>query len=173
MNEVSPYQRMYCRKCFYPLSGLSECCCPECGRQFELSNPRSFLRQPPQALCLSMPSKKILFVLGLVGLSMVIALAIKERIITPQPAKIKLVPFNPFVHPGRLSSSAIQLRYNTRRITCPGRYNGPYARISAELNDRLMKSMPNPSLNTADLQAMLALPPWRVSLTQSERVASQ
>ncbi len=37
---------MYCRKCGYQLAGLSENRCPECGRPFDPSNPRTFLRHP-------------------------------------------------------------------------------------------------------------------------------
>ena len=34
---------MFCRKCGYPLGGLSENRCPECGRLFDPAAPRTFL----------------------------------------------------------------------------------------------------------------------------------
>lgn len=33
---------MYCRKCRYPLDGLSENRCPECGRAFDPQNPSTW-----------------------------------------------------------------------------------------------------------------------------------
>ncbi|MGD8454682.1 MAG: hypothetical protein PVJ57_22945 [Phycisphaerae bacterium] len=41
VNEVGA--ELLCRRCLYPLAGLPECCCPECGATFDLNNPRSFL----------------------------------------------------------------------------------------------------------------------------------
>jgi hypothetical protein len=32
---------IYCRKCAYPLAGLSDSRCPECGTPFDLADPRS------------------------------------------------------------------------------------------------------------------------------------
>jgi hypothetical protein len=37
---------MYCRHCGYALVGLSQNRCPECGRPFDPSNPRTFLSRP-------------------------------------------------------------------------------------------------------------------------------
>lgn len=37
---------MWCRYCGYPLNGLSEDRCPECGRTFESADPRTFRRSP-------------------------------------------------------------------------------------------------------------------------------
>jgi hypothetical protein len=37
---------MWCRKCGYPLDGLSENRCPECGREFDPDNKRSYLSWP-------------------------------------------------------------------------------------------------------------------------------
>lgn len=36
----------YCLKCEYPLQGLTSCRCPECGRSFDRSNPRTVLTNP-------------------------------------------------------------------------------------------------------------------------------
>lgn len=35
---------MYCKKCHYPLEGLGQEQCPECGRTFSSSDPRTFDR---------------------------------------------------------------------------------------------------------------------------------
>src|SRR5262249_49858822 len=36
-----------CLGCFYVLTGLTESRCPECGRKFNLNDPKTFTRKPP------------------------------------------------------------------------------------------------------------------------------
>ncbi len=43
---VSEMPTAFCRGCGYALVGLSEQRCPECGRTFDMSRPRSFSRRP-------------------------------------------------------------------------------------------------------------------------------
>jgi hypothetical protein len=38
---------MYCRRCKYPLGALFESRCPECGRDFDPNDPRTFISDPP------------------------------------------------------------------------------------------------------------------------------
>ena len=38
---------MLCRKCHYPLDGLADNRCPECGREFDPCEPKSFLPASP------------------------------------------------------------------------------------------------------------------------------
>jgi len=40
--------RVFCRKCGYALVGLASRQCPECGRGFDLQDPRTFARRPPR-----------------------------------------------------------------------------------------------------------------------------
>jgi hypothetical protein len=40
---------MFCRGCGYALIGLPSNRCPECGREFDLSDPRTFLAHPRQS----------------------------------------------------------------------------------------------------------------------------
>jgi hypothetical protein len=44
----STQPRLFCRKCGYPLIGLTTSTCPECGNPFDLQNPRTFSRRPPR-----------------------------------------------------------------------------------------------------------------------------
>ena len=37
---------MYCKKCFYNLTGTQEHICPECGRDFDQSNSSTYLASP-------------------------------------------------------------------------------------------------------------------------------
>ena len=37
---------MYCRRCWYVLDGLAECRCPECGRPFDPTMPRTYRTKP-------------------------------------------------------------------------------------------------------------------------------
>jgi hypothetical protein len=41
---------MYCRSCGYALIGLPSTRCPECGRDFDPSNRKSFLARPPRTI---------------------------------------------------------------------------------------------------------------------------
>ena len=34
--------RVFCRRCLYPLKGLNQTYCPECGNLFDLGDPRTF-----------------------------------------------------------------------------------------------------------------------------------
>lgn len=36
-----------CRKCYYALAGVAARRCPECGREFDPADPKSFLARPP------------------------------------------------------------------------------------------------------------------------------
>lgn len=45
-SEQTVQTSMYCRRCGYQLVGLSENRCPECGREFDPSNRRTYLRRP-------------------------------------------------------------------------------------------------------------------------------
>ena len=40
--------RMLCRECYYPLHGLTENRCPECGRAFDPEDRRTFARRRPR-----------------------------------------------------------------------------------------------------------------------------
>ena len=162
---------MFCCKCFYPLNGLSKCYCPECGRWFEPQHSRTFLPEPRRRWNLSRPSRKTLLVFGLLGLACVIALTIKVS--EPQPAAIKLVPFNPFLHPGYLSYRTVRPKMRRSSTGCWGPYSRPYASASAELNKQLIASMPKTSVDSGDLQATPASAPWSISLTQPEPAESQ
>jgi hypothetical protein len=42
--------QIYCRTCGYALIGLTSRRCPECGRKFNPSNPKSFLARPPRII---------------------------------------------------------------------------------------------------------------------------
>lgn len=44
-SEVSDRQ-MYCRRCRYDLRGNTSRTCPECGREFDPANPKTFRRAP-------------------------------------------------------------------------------------------------------------------------------
>ncbi len=37
----------YCRKCYYSLAGAASGRCPECGREFDPANAKTFLTRPP------------------------------------------------------------------------------------------------------------------------------
>jgi hypothetical protein len=43
-------QTRYCRACYYPLTGLPEPRCPECGQAFDLADPATFTMSPPKSL---------------------------------------------------------------------------------------------------------------------------
>lgn len=45
-NEPTPYDA-WCKKCGYLLRGLPEAVCPECGRGFDLNDPKTFDVHPP------------------------------------------------------------------------------------------------------------------------------
>jgi len=45
---VSTRLRAFCRACGYPLIGLPGKTCPECGKEFDPQNPRTFARRPPR-----------------------------------------------------------------------------------------------------------------------------
>ena len=47
---VDSSPRMFCCKCGYALVGLPSNRCPECGRDFDLSNPKSFLTRQPRVV---------------------------------------------------------------------------------------------------------------------------
>lgn len=47
MGQAPATPAAYCRKCDYALTGLPEKHrCPECGQEFDLSNPKTFRRRP-------------------------------------------------------------------------------------------------------------------------------
>ena len=37
---------MYCRNCLYPLAQIEASACPECGREFDAEDERTFLQRP-------------------------------------------------------------------------------------------------------------------------------
>lgn len=39
---------MHCRRCYYDLRGLPRNCCPECGRPFDPTKPRTYRTHPPR-----------------------------------------------------------------------------------------------------------------------------
>jgi hypothetical protein len=41
---------MFCKKCGYPLAGLSQARCARCGRAYDPDKPNTFLRQKPMGL---------------------------------------------------------------------------------------------------------------------------
>jgi hypothetical protein len=45
---ASSQVRAFCRRCGYALVGLPGRVCPECGGEFDLSDPRTFARRPPR-----------------------------------------------------------------------------------------------------------------------------
>lgn len=47
-QPLSPIPAPYCRVCGYCIHALPEPRCPECGTTFDLSDPKSYLRRPPQ-----------------------------------------------------------------------------------------------------------------------------
>ncbi len=63
---------MYCRGCGYNLYGLTSCRCPECGRNFEPANSRTFLPRPRRRwlrrlLWISAPPVVVLILAAAVG----------------------------------------------------------------------------------------------------------
>jgi hypothetical protein len=48
--DVTANPHAFCRRCGYALIGISATKCPECGRSFDPSKPRTFARRPPRAL---------------------------------------------------------------------------------------------------------------------------
>jgi hypothetical protein len=60
---------MYCRGCGYALIGLTSNRCPECGREFDPANPRTFLARPRRVV-LRWVIKKIALVLVCLTLSL-------------------------------------------------------------------------------------------------------
>jgi len=71
-NEVDPSAATttalsaYCKRCGYSLRGLEGGKCPECGREFDLSDRRSFARRPPRPWVLKWTRRVLLLVLCLV-----------------------------------------------------------------------------------------------------------
>jgi hypothetical protein len=55
----------YCKRCGYSLRGLEGGKCPECGREFDLSDRRSFARRPPRPWVLKWTRRVLLLVLCL------------------------------------------------------------------------------------------------------------
>lgn len=50
MAQPTSHPGLYCRRCGYDLRSRHESLrCPECGREFDPSNPRTFLHRPPRA----------------------------------------------------------------------------------------------------------------------------
>ncbi|MBI1189345.1 MAG: hypothetical protein GC200_01505 [Tepidisphaera sp.] len=54
-----------CRKCYYPLTGAAPGRCPECGREFDPSDPKSYLAKPPSKWKWPRRIAAVLLVLGL------------------------------------------------------------------------------------------------------------
>jgi hypothetical protein len=171
MDIASSQRPMYCCKCFYPLNGLGKCYCPECGRWFEPENSRTFLPEPHRRWNLPKPSGKMLLVFGLFGLSVVIALMIKEVANNPQSRSgIDLVPFNPFVSSQVLSIKTPGHRRNWT-VVCyfpsggaPGHPSISFKAINEQFSARLMASIYCPPI---ELVGMCTRPPWS---DQSPRV---
>ena len=46
---ASATPRVFCKGCGYALVGLESSKCPECGRGFDLGDPRTFARRPPRS----------------------------------------------------------------------------------------------------------------------------
>src|ERR1035441_3994288 len=53
---------MFCRGCGYALIGLPGHRCPECGRDFDPANPRTFLAHPRRSIMALIPKIAVVFV---------------------------------------------------------------------------------------------------------------
>lgn len=73
---------MRCKACDYPLTNLAEHRCPECGRAFDLANPKTFRGEPKE------PSRWIGYVMLMLVALMILWCAFSVTLIIAGPVNL-------------------------------------------------------------------------------------